>query len=177
MAKYIIQQRRGSKDDWEQSSLIPEEAEFIVEQGDDYSTIKIGDGKSTFSNLSYPTVPNYVSQAEFDVNQIKSCYTKLKSNDWKEGSYYTQDITLGDEYRDFITQKSKVDIGLMPSQILDLRAKGISLMVINNKNGRLIACALGAKPEVDLNIQLLITNVEVVETGSILEAIYGNIVG
>ena len=56
MAKLITKHRRGTTEEWENSTVIVEEGELVLEECDDGQVkIKIGNGVDTFSNLHYIT--------------------------------------------------------------------------------------------------------------------------
>ena len=56
MAKYIVQHRRGSAEQWaEQNTIIPKEGEIVIEidEVNSLHKLKIGDGIHTYSELAY----------------------------------------------------------------------------------------------------------------------------
>lgn len=56
---YIVQHRRGTTEQWQQSDIIPDDGEIVIERCDDQTShIKLGDGKNTFANLPYITSTN-----------------------------------------------------------------------------------------------------------------------
>ena len=68
MPKYIVQHRRGSTDQLQQSNVIPRDGEIVVEHCDNnISKLKVGDGKKQFSDLPYVT-----SELETAVDVINS---------------------------------------------------------------------------------------------------------
>lgn len=57
------------------------------------------------------------------------------------------------------TVNSKIDLQPTADQIISLQSSETSLMVQNNGNGTFTAYAIGNKPEVDYEIQILISEV------------------
>lgn len=55
MVNFITQKRRGTTDEWAESAVIPKQGEIVLEEcKDGVVRMKIGNGKSKFSDLPYP---------------------------------------------------------------------------------------------------------------------------
>lgn len=55
MKKLIVQNRRGSKSEWEDSKVIPADGEVVVEQSGNDSKLKVGTGRTSYKDLPYIT--------------------------------------------------------------------------------------------------------------------------
>ena len=55
MKRLIIQNRRGTKEEWEETNLVPKDGELVVEQQSKYSKIKVGDGVTSYDELPFVT--------------------------------------------------------------------------------------------------------------------------
>lgn len=55
MKKLVVQNRRGTKTDWENSTVIPRDGELVIEQQGNLSKLKVGNGLTSYSELPYVT--------------------------------------------------------------------------------------------------------------------------
>ena len=142
MAKFIVQHRRGTTEQWMNTDVVPRDGELIIEQtADGKYKLKIGDGENQFASLPYVT----------------SGYAKsitLLANGWVgDTSPYSQVVNLH-----CVTQYSRVDLNPTVDQLAELTNAGISL-VTENDNKVITVYALNHKPTKDYTIK--VTTIEV----------------
>ena len=120
--------------------------------------IQIINDNGSVTAYAYGGAPviDYVFQAtieETDVEISRRYGTiQLYANGWiGQGSIYTQPVYIKD-----ITKNSIIDIDLSDAQIEQLEGSEITLF-INNDKGTAIAYALGFKPNIDYNVDIIIT--------------------
>lgn len=155
MAGYICQLRRGTKEEWEASGIIPLDGELVLEEdksGKSLHRLKIGDGINFYSNLPYISVDSFIAP--------KPATIALYGGDaWElvEGfeGRYTQDITTQLDGK--ITENSKVDLQPTPEQLYIFQEKDVTFTTVN-EDGVVRVCAIGTRPMQDYdNIQVTIT--------------------
>lgn len=170
--KYIFQLRRGWKwdadpdtglprNDWETYDAKPDEervdplaGELVVEYDNGIPRLKIGDGKTKFSELPYMSVDSFILPTPTTINLFGGVYWK-EVPDFK--NRYTQDIT--NQLVGKITANSKVDLQPTPEQLYAFQAHDLTLTTVN-ENGQVRVCAIGPKPTATYrNIQVTITEV------------------
>ena len=85
---------------------------------------------------------------------LKSTTITLYENKWVEdGLKYSQAVSINGT-----TANSKIDLQPSPDQLADFVAGGVSLTTVND-NGVITVYAIGATPEGDCSMQVLITEV------------------
>ena len=93
MKKLIVQNRRGTKTEWENTTVIPEDGELVVEQQNKSSKIKVGDGKTIYTELPYVTdeVEQQVDVANARIDNIVALGEVAKT----DPLYELTDIRVG----------------------------------------------------------------------------------
>ena len=138
MAKYIVQHRRGTTQEWKNSDVVLRDGEIGIEKSTDgYTRLKIGDGVSKYTQLPYMNTVGYALV-------MKKFSIELFASNWEgDSSPYSQAVDVLD-----ITANSKIDLQVTPQQLAWLQDEEISLTT-KNEDGNLIVYAIGAKPTVD----------------------------
>jgi hypothetical protein len=160
MAKFIVQLRRGTKEEWKEyetnkpTESIPLDGELVVERDNGIPRLKIGDGKTPYNKLPYMSVDSFISPTP-------TIITLYGGDAWEpvEGfeGRYTQNITS--QLTGKITKNSKVDLQPTPEQLYSFQVKDITFTTVN-EDGNVRVCALGQKPLNDYeDIQVTITEV------------------
>lgn len=101
-------------------------------------------------------VVDYIFQATIEDTSMDVIHrydvVNLYANGWEgQGSVYTQPVYIKDATRDSI-----IDIDLSDLQIAQLEGSETTLMISNDK-GKITAYALGFKPDVDYQVNVIIT--------------------
>ena len=142
-----VKQKRDTADNWSSKDPILLNGEIIfVDTAEGELRMKIGDGKSVYTQLSYVDSP-----------RTKSTIISLLAANWTgDASPYTQVVTI-----DGITSTSKIDIQPTPTQLVELQDEEITLLIAND-GGVATAYAINYKPTTDYEMQVLITEVETI---------------
>lgn len=160
--KYVHQLRRGWKDDatgrndWAtyeatEGHMKPLEGELVLEYDNGVPRLKIGDGVSEFSQLSYMSIDSFILSKTGTITLYGSAWEQIS-----EGRY-AQDITS--QIADKVTANSRVDLQFSPDQLYSFIDQDVAFLTIN-EDGQVKVYAIGTKPEVDhANIQVTITEV------------------
>lgn len=154
MAKFIVQLRRGTKEEWETvgKDIVPLEGELVLEYDNGVPRLKIGNGKDLYKDLPYMSVDSFISPTHSKIN--------LYSTLWEpnpDGPGYIQYIT--DQLAGKITLKSQVDLQPTPAQLDAFKQKDVAFTAIN-EDGNVYVCATGVCPKQDYEgIQISITEV------------------
>lgn len=162
MAKFIVQLRRGTKEQWEEyeknnpKESKPLEGEIVVEYDGNIPRLKIGDGIRPYSQLPYMSVDSFIAPTPTTI-------TLYGGDAWQsvEGfeRRYTQDITS--QLTGKITEYSKVDLQPTPEQLYSFQIKDVTFTTVN-EDGNVRVCAIGEKPLNDYeDIQVTITEVAI----------------
>lgn len=97
------------------------------------------------------------SSAGGSANMPRLTNITLFADQWAgDTSPYGQDVNVNG-----VNVNSKLDLQPTPSQLDALQDAEISLMAVNNE-GRVIVYSFNGKPDVDMEMQVLITDVEVI---------------
>lgn len=154
MAKYIVQPRRATAEEWKSvgQNIVPLEGEFVLEMdksGANLHRLKIGDGINSYEDLPYISVDNFVMPKPFII--------ALYENKWQKSSddRYYQEVTIPNA---IITKNSKVDLQPSPEQLCELRSEGISLST-ENEDGVVRVYIVGETYLHDCTMQVTITEV------------------
>jgi hypothetical protein len=134
--QYLVQHRRGTTEEWiAKADLVPRDGEIVIEKcADGYTRLKIGDGVNTFAHLPYLNMPG----AALVTRRV---VIELRSDSWiEDGDVFYQTITIAD-----ITENSKVDLQLTPSQLVWTQDEEIAFTT-KNDNGIVTVYAIGGKP-------------------------------
>lgn len=154
MAKFIVQLRRGTKEDWleyEQSEnyMKPKEGELVVEYDNGIPRLKIGDGVTDYSQLPYMSVDSFLLP--------KPSYITLYADKWAQATddrwYQEVEVT---NYT--ITPNSKVDLQPSSEQLAIFHEKGLAF-VAENEDGVVSVFCVGQVPANDYTIQATVMEV------------------
>lgn len=165
MAKYIVQHRRGTAQEWAENDLIPKVGELVIEidEVNNLHKLKIGDGEHVYSELAYlkagdevvsqvlaKALPRIVT-VTLDVDK----WTEVTSETDPKLGYYSQTINL-----DGITAHSRLD--LQPSADMLAEFKSLDLVfVTENKSGVITVYSVGDMPTKSYTTQATIIETEV----------------
>ena len=143
MGRFIYKHRRGTTDQWKETGVKLYEGEIGVEYADENQTkarILIGT-KNGINTIPFLPV-------------IKIRTILLPADGWVgNNSPFSQVVAIED-----VTENSKVDLQLTTDILSYLSDEEISLTISNNS--RVVTVyALNAKPEIDITIQVSITEV------------------
>ena len=139
MSRYIVQLRRGTKEQWETTGedIVPLEGEVVLEYDNGVPRLKIGDGIKKYGELPYMSVDSFIMP--------KPIYIRLKKNDW------TQDVSDNRWYQDVkvakatITPNSKIDLQPSPELLCVFHAKSLAF-VAENDGGNVRVYCVGQVP-------------------------------
>jgi len=165
MARYLIQLRRGVKDDasgrndWaNRADIIPLEGELVLEYDNGIPRLKIGNGKDPFSALPYMSVDSFILPKPISVTLYADKWEQmLDANDEPVADTYYQVVTVDNAV---ITANSKVDLNPNPSQLLDFYDAGVTLTT-ENDSGVVRVYVVGDVLMKSYQIQAVVTEVVV----------------
>jgi hypothetical protein len=162
MAKYIMQLRRGTKEQWIQYEQDkPEESkplagELVVEYDNGVPRLKIGDGNTSYSDLPYMSVDSFVLPTHASVTLIPDAWVPvLDDNSAPISNRYFQYVTINHA---IVTQNSKIDLQPNPEQLAIFHEKDITFTAINS-GGNVRVCVVGQMPTDEYTIQVTVTEV------------------
>ena len=161
-AKYIMQLRRGWKDDatgrndWaeyeaKENHVKPLEGELVLEYDNGIPRLKIGDGVSEFSQLPYMSIDSFVLPTPISVT--------IYANKWKQASdnRWYQIVTVDNA---IITSRSKVDLQPSSEQLAIFHEKDLAF-VTENEDGVVSVYCVGQVPTNDYTIQATVMEVAI----------------
>jgi hypothetical protein len=159
MAKFIVQLRRGTKEQWKEyekskpTESMPLAGELVVEYDGGIPRLKIGDGIRPYSQLPYMSVDSFITPTPTTITLYKDKWDVVDGFERR----YTQDIT--EQLAGKITENSKVDLQPTPEQLYSFQVKDVTFTTVN-EDGVVWVCAIGEKPLNDYeDIQVTITEV------------------
>ena len=172
--KYISQLRRGWKwaadpetgrprDDWaeyekQQTHVIPFEGELVLEYDNGIPRLKIGDGKSKFSELPYMSVDSFILPTPASVTLLSDGWLPvLDENDEPIANRFYQPVTVNNAV---VTPNSKVDLQPSPEQLAVFHEKDLTFTAIN-RGGNIRVCIVGQEPTQNYTIQVTVTEVAI----------------
>ena len=155
MPKYIIQLRRGTKEQWkEYEENKPEESkplkgELVVEYDNGIPRLKIGDGETAYSKLPYMSVDSFILP--------KTASVYIDRTQWRQASddRYYQVVTVQNAV---ITANSKVDLTPSAEQLDIFHEKDLAF-VAENENGVVSVFCVGRVPTNSYTIDATVTEV------------------
>jgi hypothetical protein len=156
MAKFIVQLRRGTKEDWleyEQSEnyMKPKEGELVVEYDNGIPRLKIGDGVTDYSQLPYMSIDSFLMPTPSYITLYADKWTQATDDRW----YQEVEVT---NYT--ITPNSKVDLQPSSEQLAIFHKKDLAF-VAENEDGVISVFCVGQVPENDYTIQATIVEVAI----------------
>ena len=171
MPKFIVQLRRGSKEQWEEyeknkpTESMPLAGELVVEYDGGVPRLKIGDGVRPYSQLPYMSVDSFIAP--------KSAYITLYADKWVQSqdsngnpiNQYSQvvknDAENINQFKNaIITSKSKIDLQPSPDQLIIFHEKDLAF-VTENEDGVVTIFCIGQEPTNDYIIHTTITEIAV----------------
>ena len=160
MAKFIVQLRRGTKEEWETvgKDIVPLMGELVLEYDNNIPRLKIGNGIDVYGNLPYMSIDSFIAPTPAKI-------TLYGGDAWQavEGydRRYTQDIT--EQLVGKVTPNSKIDMQPTPEQLYSFQLKDVTFTTVN-EGGNVRVCAIGERPMNDYeDIQVTITEVAINE--------------
>ena len=155
MAKYIVQLRRGTKQEWQDyeekkpTESKPLAGELVVEFDNGVPRLKIGDGKTAYSQLPYMSVDSFILPTPASITLFANRWIQDADNRW----YQVVDVNNA-----VITSKSKVDLQPSPEQLSIFHQKDLAF-VTENEDGVVSVFCVGQVPQNDYTIQATVTEV------------------
>lgn len=165
MAKYIVQHRRGTSQQWaSEETIIPMEGEIVIEIDEENSLhkLKIGDGVHTYSELAYlmagdevitqvlaKALPRVVS-VTLDVDK----WTKTTCATNPNLGYYSQSVAI-----EGITKYSRLDLQPDADMLAEFQQLNLAF-VTENKNGVITVYSVGDMPLKTYTIQATLVETE-----------------
>lgn len=155
MAKYIIQLRRGTKEQWEEyekikpTESLPLAGELVVEYDNGVPRLKIGDGVTAYSALPYMSVDSFVLPKPVSVTIYADKWIQDTDKRW----YQTVEVV-----NSIITPNSKVDLQPSPEQLTIFSEKDLAF-VTENEDGVVSVYCVGQIPQNDYTLQATVTEV------------------
>ena len=170
MARYIIQLRRGTKEQWEAyeenkpEESMPLAGELVVEYDNGIPRLKIGDGSTPYSKLPYMSVDSFILPTHASITIYGSEDAEnADKNQWEDdidengNNRYKQ---LVDVDNATITANSKVDLQPTPEMLAIFREKDATF-VAENEDGVVTVYCLGQKPANTYVIPVTITEIAI----------------
>ncbi len=167
MARYITQLRRGTKEQWQDYERThpieskPLDGELVVEFDNGVPRLKIGDGRTPYSELPYMSVDSFILPTPATINLLGGAeYWKEEYDDSNNLIGYTQVV----EVKNYtITPNSKVDIQLSPAMLSAFNSKDVSFTAVTDTVDGITTVTVHAVGEMPQNtyenIQVTITEV------------------
>lgn len=158
MQAYIVQLRRGTKEQWETyekekpEESMPFPGELVVAFDNGVPRLKIGDGIHSFSELPYMSVDSFILPKQISLTLYGAEDTENADKpQWEEelddhGNFlgrYKQLVTVDNAV---ITPNSKVDLQPTPEQLVLFHEKDVAF-VAENEDGIVTVYCIGQKPK------------------------------
>ena len=159
MSKYIVQLRRGTKEQWQEyeknnpTDSMPLAGELVLEYDNGIPRLKIGDGISPYSQLPYMSVDSFILPKPASVTIYANKWEQVADNKW------CQTVTVNNAT---ITPGSKVDLQPDSEQLVIFYEKDLAF-VTENEDGVVTVFCIGQKPTSDYTMQATVTEVIVNE--------------
>lgn len=155
MARYIVQLRRGTKEDWAEyqannpEDSMPRAGELVIEYDNNTPRLKIGDGVTPYDKLPYLSADSFVLPTP--------SYVTLYANKWVQADdkRYYQKVTVSNAT---ITPNSKVDLQPSSEQLTVFHEKDLAF-VAENEDGVVSVFCVGQTPTNDYTIQATVMEV------------------
>lgn len=159
MAKYLVQHRRGTVEQWaEKSTIIPEEGEIVIEidEVNSLHKLKIGDGQHAYSELAYlkagdEIVTQVLAEAKPRIVTVELGETWVADTD---GRHYQQ------LYFDNITKQSRLDLQPDAEMLAELQRLGVIFVTVNQNGHSILVYSVGNMPSKPYRIQATIVETE-----------------
>ena len=156
MAKYIVQLRRGTKEQWQayesnektREESKPLEGELVVEYDNGIPRLKIGDGKTPYSQLPYMSVDSFILPTHTTITLRGGPDYWIQEYDKDNNLIGYAQVVEVKKYT--ITPNSKVDIQPSPEMLVMFHEKDVTFTAVTETiNGRatVIVHAVGQMPQ------------------------------
>ena len=151
MSRYIVQLRRGSKEEWETvgKDIIPLDGEVVLEDDNGIPRLKIGDGKRKYGELPYMSADSFIMPKPISITIYANKWEQTSDNRWY------QVVTVGNAV---ITPRSKVDLQPNSEQLAIFHEKDLAF-VTENEDGIVSVYCVGQVPANDYTIQAIVMEV------------------
>ena len=162
MARYLVQMRRGTAEQWAKSPIIPLAGEIVVELDEinNLHKLKIGDGVHTYAELAYlmagDEVVTQVLPRVVTVPLIQSKWKLIENTDDPKNGCYEQEVAL-----EAITKYSQLDLHPAADMLAEFKNLGL-VFVTENHNGVITVYSIGNVPLKDYDVQATIVETEVI---------------
>lgn len=165
MAKFIVQLRRGTKEEWATvgKDIIPLEGELVLEYDNGVPRLKIGNGTDLYGNLPYMSVDSFVLSTHAYVTLYAENWVQSKDSEGQLINQYSQVVkndTINRITNATITSKSKIDLQPSPEQLVIFHEKDLAFVTENDEGVVTVFC-IGQKPTQNYDIQATITEVDI----------------
>lgn len=155
MARYIVQLRRGTKEEWaayqtrEPEESTPRAGELVVEYDNNIPRLKIGNGITPYDQLPYMSVDSFVLPTPSSIT--------LYADKWQQAddNRYYQVVTVTNAT---ITPNSKVDLQPSSEQLAIFHEKDLAF-VTENEDGVVSVFCVGQTPTSNYTIQATVMEV------------------
>ena len=161
MAKYIVQLRRGTAEEWATigADIVPLVGELVLEiddSGQNLHRLKIGDGKHLYSELPYLSVDSFILPKPVSVTVRADRWEQFIDDDGQAvPDTYCQAVTVDNA---LTTSNSKVDLHPDPIQVNEFYDLGI-VFTTENRNGLVSVHVVGGMPNKTYTMQATVTEV------------------
>lgn len=151
MAKFIVQLRRGTKEEWATvgKDIVPLEGELVLEYDNGVPRLKVGNGIDLYGALPYMSIDSFVLPKPTSVTIYADQWEKASDNRW------FQVVTVDNAV---ITDKSKIDLQPSSEQLSIFHEKDLAF-VAENEDGVVTVFCIGQKPLNDYTMQATVTEV------------------
>ena len=150
------------RDDWAKYTVekpeeaIPREGELVLEYDNGIPRLKIGDGKSKFSELPYMSVDSFILPTYASVTIYPDKWENVLDEDGNVvANRYYQPVNVNNAT---ITPNSKVDLQATPEDLLVFYEKDLAFTAIN-RGGDVRICVIGQKPTKQYTFKATVTEV------------------
>lgn len=151
MAKFIVQLRRGTKEEWETvgKDIVPLMGELVLEYDGNIPRLKIGNGEDVYGNLPYMSIDSFLMPTPASVTLYADKWMQADDKRW----YQVVNVNNAT-----ITQYSKVDLQPDSEQLAVFHEKDLAF-VAENEDGVVSVYCVGQVPENDYTMQAIVTEV------------------
>lgn len=155
MAKFIVQLRRGTKEEWETvgKDIIPLDGELVLEDDNGTPRLKIGNGKDVYGKLSYMSADSFVQPKPASITLYAGEEKWIKDSD----NRWYQVVNVNNAV---VTPRSKIDLQPSAEQLTIFHEKDLAF-VAENEDGVVSVYCVGQVPTNDYIIQATVMEVAI----------------
>ena len=155
MAKFIVQLRRGTKEEWETvgKDIVPLDGELVLEDDNGIPRLKIGNGKDVYGKLSYMSADSFIMPKPISITIYADKWAQTSDDRWY------QIVTVENAV---ITSRSKIDLQPSSEQLCVFHEKDLAF-VTENEDGVVSVYCVGQVPKNDYTIQATVMEVAINE--------------